>query len=141
MTNPLDEAIHAQMAFARAFLHHWSCMEIESRSHETSVRLEAVHPWCGRLTPHLLRPRGLASLDHLGDGLAHRQPLIAAKVASRGKHPAKREEHATNRIHSYAAQDTMIQSAIKHNFYVLSLCSDSIKYPTCFQGATCSRVR
>ena len=73
----------------RALLHYWSCMGVESRSHESSVRLEAVHPWCGQLALHLLRPRGLASLDYWGDGLAHRQPLITAKVASRGEHPTK----------------------------------------------------
>ena len=108
-------------------------MGVESRSHARSVRLEAVHLWCGRLTPHLLRPRGLASFDHLGDGLAHRQPLITAKGASRGEHPTKMEGYAINRIHSYAALDTIIQSATKHNFHVPSLCSDSIKHLTVFK--------
>ena len=97
---------------------------VESRSHERSVRLKAVHSWCVRLTLHLLCSRGLAPLDHLGEGLAHRQPLITAKVASRREHPTKREGHATHRIHSYAALDTMIQSATKQNFHVPSLCFD-----------------
>ena len=38
-----------------------------------------------------------------------------------GEHPTKREGHATPRIHSYAALDTIIQSATKNNFHGPSL--------------------
>ena len=52
----------------------------------------------------------------------------------------KKKGHATYRKHLYAALDTMMQSVAKHNFHILSLCSDSIKHPTCFQEASHVRL-
>ena len=115
-------------------------MGVVSRSHERSIpgtsESRTLVVWTTD-TPFSSSKRARPS-PSLGEELAHRQPLITAKMASRREHPTKRDGHANHRIHSYAALDTMIQSATRHNFHVPSLCSDrSSILPVFKRLATC----
>ena len=114
-------------------------MGVESQSHEIYVRLEPYTRGVDDWHPISFVQEGSPLSTIWGNDWRTASLSLQARWLSEREHPTKREGHATRRIHSYAALDTMIQFATKHDFHVPSLCFDSIKHPTCFQEA--SRVR